>query len=52
MDGRPLLNRDAEIQGGWNQVQIPASNLPKGMYMIRIQDIETGESQVFKLLKD
>jgi hypothetical protein len=51
-DGRPLLSRDAEVQRGWNQVQIPASNLPKGIYMVRIQDTENGESQVFKALKD
>lgn len=52
VDGRPLLNRDAEVQSGWNQVQIPASSLPKGIYMIRIQDIQNGESQVFKAMKD
>jgi hypothetical protein len=50
--GSLLQQRQFDAVNGMNLVQIPVENLAKGIYFIRVIHSQTGESQVFKGIKE
>lgn len=50
--GSLLQQKQFDAAKGMNLVQIPVENLAKGIYFIRVLHTQTGESQVFKGIKE
>jgi hypothetical protein len=51
-DGQVVYSRQADVVNGQNQVRIPAEMFPKGLYLVRVQHLQTGEMQTFKAIKE
>jgi hypothetical protein len=51
-DGQLVYSQQADVIDGQNQLRIGAENLPKGLYLVRVQHLQTGESQTFKALRE
>ena len=50
--GSLLQQKHFDAVNGMNLIQIPVENLAKGIYFIRVIHSQTGESQVFKGIKE
>lgn len=44
INGKPLLRRQVQIRAGVNQVTLPVSHLPQGLFFVTVQGSKTGKT--------